>query len=365
MRIMIAGGGTGGHIFPGIAIAEEFKLREPMADVLFVGTEKGIESRLVPKEGYAIRFIRSEGIVGVGSIKGIKAMLKVPLSLKDSHNILERFRPDIAIGVGGYSSGPLVLTAFLMSIPTLIHEQNSVPGLTNRLLSNVARGIAVTYLDSMEFFPKEKTFLTGNPIRSGITRGDRQRAYRMFGLHSGLFTVFVFGGSRGAHSINMAVLEASGYLSDLREKLQFLHQTGEKDYEEVKDFYRSRDIKGTVLPFIFEMPEAYAVSDLVISRAGASTLAEITACGKASILIPYPFAARNHQEINAKKLWDLGAAQLILDRELKGKNLSEIIRHLFENPDAVSDMEKASRSLGRPDAAQRIVDLAMGLIRNK
>lgn len=364
MRIVIAGGGTGGHVFPGIAVAKELKNTVKGVEIIFIGTPNGIESRIVPKEGFDIEFIRSEGIVGKGFYRMMSSISKIPLSVKDSLTLLKDIRPHVVLGVGGYCSGPVLLSAALKGIPTIIHEQNSVPGLTNKLLGKFVNVVAVTYIESMGFFPKDKTFLAGNPVREEILRGNRDRGYREFSLDRECFTIFVFGGSQGASRINRAVSEALVYLEDFKDKIQFLHQTGEKDFDSVREFYHSRGFKGTIIPFTYNMADAYAVADLVVSRAGATTLAELTACGKAAILIPYPFAAANHQEINARKLWDLGAAQMILDKELNGKTLSDMVRYLFEEPDAISEMERISKSLGRPDATGKIIELIMSLVKN-
>ncbi|MBI4654133.1 MAG: undecaprenyldiphospho-muramoylpentapeptide beta-N-acetylglucosaminyltransferase [Nitrospirae bacterium] len=365
MRIIIAGGGTGGHVFPGIAVAQEFKRVHKDVEVIFIGTAYGIESKIVPKEGFDIRFIRSEGIVGKNIINTIRAAVRIPISLKDSYKVLKEIKPDLVFGVGGYSSGPALLIASISGIPTMIHEQNAVPGFTNSLLSRFVDVVAVTYQESLDHFPKDKTYITGNPVRQEILHGDKERGYKVFGLDKGLFTIFVFGGSRGASSINKAVTEALVYLDKFKDKIQFLHQTGEKDFNKVRDFYGTRGFKGAVIPFAYNMADAYAVADLVISRAGATTLSELTACGKAAILIPYPYAAGDHQELNAEKLWDIGAAQMLLDRGLNGKSLSELVIYLFENPDTIGEMEGMSKTLGKSDAAQKIVELAMGLIKSK
>ncbi len=365
MRVVIAGGGTGGHVFPGIAIAKELKKTAADAEITFIGTSEGIELTIVPKEGFDIRFIRSEGLVGKGIFRMIKSIGKVPLSIKDARAILREIKPDVVLGVGGYCSGPVLFSAHLMGIPTIIHEQNTVPGLTNKLLGRFVNIIAVTYLESMDFFSRDKTFLTGNPIRGEILQGDRERGCNTFHLNKELFTIFVFGGSSGAHNINRAATEALVYLNLFKDKIQFLHQTGEKDLNSVREFYQARGFKGTIIPFIYDMPDAYAVADLVISRAGATTLAELTACGKAVILVPYPYAAGNHQEVNARKLWDIGAAQMILDRELSGKTLSELIKYLFQEPDAIGEMERISKSLGKPDATKKLLELVMSLVKTK
>ena len=361
MKVIIAGGGTGGHLFPGLALAEEFRRRDNNTEVVFVGTEHGIEARIIPREGYPIKFLRAEGIVGISFLKKLRASAKMVLSVIDSYRILKSVTPDIVIGVGGYASGALVLIAGMKSIPTMIHEQNSVPGLTNKMLGLIVRRICVTYHESLSSFPMGRTFLTGNPIRSNILKGDRDAAFRLFSLDRDLFTIFIFGGSSGARSINRVMVEALNHLTDLKDRVQFLHQTGEKDYEGIREAYRKTGVRGTVAPFIYQMAEAYAASDVVISRAGATTLAELTALGKPAILIPYPFAAGRHQEFNAMKLREMGAAYMVPDNEMKGETLAKAIRELYENEAARSEMAKASRGLGRPDACGRIVDIALSL----
>jgi len=365
MRVIIAGGGTGGHLFPGLAIAEELKRRNGMTEIIFVGTEHGIEARVVPKEGYPIKFLRAEGMMGIPLHRRIPAMAKMILSFLDSYKIIKLVRPDILIGVGGYASGAIMLIAACMSIPTVILEQNCIPGFTNKVLGKFVNAICITYQESMPFFPKEKTFLTGNPVRMHILKGSRESGYRFFSLEENLFTVFVFGGSSGARSINTAVIDSLRSLNDLRDNIQFLHQTGSGDYEHVSNAYRDLGFRGMVTPFIYQMGEAYAVSDIVISRAGATTLAEMTALGKPAILIPYPYATGHHQELNAMKLLDMGAAKMILDSELSGESLAHSIRELYENEAMRTEMQKHSRILGRPEASEKVVDIAMSLVKDK
>lgn len=350
-------------MFPGLALAEEIKRRQDDAEVIFVGTEHGIESRIIPREGYPIKFLRAEGLVGVSPAKKISSAFKFLLSLADALNILKKVKPDIVIGVGGYASGAIVLMAHFKSIPTMIHEQNSVPGLANKLLGRFVDRICVTYHESLSFFPIGKTSLTGNPIRVKILKGERDSAYKLFSLDKDLFTVFIFGGSSGARSINTTMVESLNYLADMKESVQFLHQTGDRDYEKIREAYRRAGAKGTVSPFIYQMAEAYAAADLVISRAGATTLAEITALGKPSILIPYPYAAGRHQEFNAMKLREMGAAHVVLENDMKGEVLAGMIREMYESAQARADMKKASIGLGRPDACGRITDIAMSLAR--
>jgi len=363
MRVLIAGGGTGGHIFPGIAIAEELRRREDKTEVIFIGTEHGIESRIVPREGYPIKFLRAEGFVGVSLLRKIRALWKMLFSIVDSYGIIKAVSPDIVIGVGGYASVGPMLAASMMSIPAMIVEQNSVPGLANKLLGKFVKAAGVTYQESISFFPRAKTFFTGNPIRMSILTGDRDAAYDIFSLDRNKFTIFVFGGSSGARNINRAVVDSFNHMLDLKEKIQFLHQTGGRGCELVRESYRKWGFSGTVTPFIYQMSEAYEVADIVISRAGATTLAELTAIGKSAILIPYPYAAGRHQELNAGKLLEMKAARMILDQELTGEILAENIRELYENKELRHEMERQSKSVGMPDAAQRVVDIAISLIK--
>lgn len=363
LAVMFAGGGTGGHLFPGIAVAEELQKRCHDVDIVFVGTERGIEASVLPREGFPVEYVGAEGFAGTGFVRKLKSLLRMVAAVQDSFAIIGRRRPDIIIGLGGYASFATVLAGLLKKIPTVVLEQNSVPGLANKVLGRFAQAVCVTYQESMAFFPKHKTYLTGNPIRDRILRGSRVSAIKIFGLESGKFTVFVFGGSRGASSINKAMVEALQYLLDVRDELQFLHQTGEKDYEFVRDAYRSYGFRGMVTPFVFQMAEAYIVSDLVIARAGATTLAELTALGKASILIPYPFAAGGHQEFNAKKIERMQAATVVLDRDLGGKLLAEYIREMFVSGDKREKMQLSARALGQPHAAGKVADIAMSLAR--
>lgn len=363
MKVMIAGGGTGGHLFPALAVADEFRRRDSSAEIVFLGTEHGIEARIIPREGYTIRFLFAHGFVGMSAFKKMKAVFGVFLSMISSYKMFKEIKPDVVIGAGGYASLSPVITAFLMSIPTMILEQNTVPGLANRMLGKIAGAVAVTYQESISVFPRGRTFLTGNPIRGKILKGSKDAAYSIFALEKNKFTVFVFGGSLGARSINNAVLAAFSSMLDLKDKIQFLHQTGEKDCEFVRETYRRWGFRGTVVPFIFQMAEAYSVADLIVSRAGATTLAEITAIGKPAVLIPYPYAAGAHQEINANKLAEIKAAKMILDHQLKGEILAQTIREFFADEDLRKEMERNSRSVGRPDAAQKIVDIAESLAR--
>ena len=362
MRVVIAGGGTGGHLFPGVALAEELARKEK-ALVTFVGTEKGIESRVIPRVGFQIKYLPVEGVMGRSLPGKVRALLKLAVSFTRSRRLLFSACPDIVIGTGGYASVSTVMMAWTMSIPTLILEQNVVPGAANRMLGKFfASAVAATYQESMSSFPQDRTYLTGNPVRLEIFKAERGPSLELFGLLPERFTVFIFGGSSGARSINNAASGALNYLLDVKDKIQFLHQSGERDYQGVREAYRKGGFQAMVAPFIFQMPEAYAVADLVVSRAGATTLAELTALGMPAVLIPYRYAGE-HQEFNARKLSELGAARFIKDAELSGEILASEILRLMESGEERSLMSRRSRSIGKPDAARRVADIAMSLVK--
>jgi len=246
MRVLIAGGGTGGHVYPGLAVADVLRREVPSAEVLFVGTARGIEENVVPRAGYAIRFVRAEGFVGRGIVGALRALWKIPLALADSRRILDAFQPDLVLGVGGYASGPTVLSAWLRGIPTLVHEQNSVPGLTNRILGRFADAVAITYNETKRYFRTANTFTTGNPIRTGIGAVSRPEAARRLEIDPAIFTILLFGGSRGAHSLNRAMVDALPLLDDLGNGVQIIHQTGPKDHPDVLSAYRRSPFRGAI-----------------------------------------------------------------------------------------------------------------------
>lgn len=326
MKVIIAGGGTGGHLYPGIAIAREL-LREPGNEVLFVGTRQGIEARVLPGEGLPLRFISVGKLKGMKLASTLKTLFTLPRSILQSLRLLQEIRPDVVIGVGGYASGPVALAAWLCRRPLLIIEPNSYAGFANRVLGRLARKVVLCFpgTDRQQFFPKQKTVQAGPLVRKGIDKGDRQKALRDFGLEPGKFTVFVMGGSGGAHAINMAMKEAAKGLSKLA-NLQILHQTGVSDVVDVAAAYREAGVPAAVLPYVIDMAGAYAVADLVVSRSGATTVAELAVFGKRAVLIPFPFAADNHQEYNARTLAALGSAEVLLQRELTTEKLAAVIQ---------------------------------------
>jgi len=326
MKVVIAGGGTGGHLYPGIAIAREL-LKESGNEVVFVGTAQGIEAKVLPKEGLPVRFITVGKLKGMNLLSIIKTMVLMPMSVLQSLKMLREIRPDVVIGVGGYSSGPMGLAALGLRVPLFIVEPNSYAGLANRKLGNLADKVVLCFpgTGAQRFFPPKKTVNLGPLVRKGIEQGDRDKALTDFGLEPGRFTVFVMGGSGGAHAINMAMKQASVYLKDVRD-LQVLHQTGEQDVVEVAAGYRDAGVKAVVRPYIHDMAGAYAAADLVVGRSGATTVAELAVCGKHAVLVPFPFAADNHQEYNAMALAARGMAEVIIQRDLTPEKLAGVIK---------------------------------------
>jgi len=372
MKLVIAGGGTGGHLFPGIAVAEEFLARDPGNEVLFVGTERGIEARAVPAAGYRLELISAAGIRGKRGLSQFTGIAKMFYGYAQSRKVLKAFRPDLVLGVGGYASLPMVLAAGGMRIPHFIHEQNAIPGQTNRLLARFADKVFITLEESARYFPKDSTLLTGNPLRRQIldmvesvksshptldNGVEKLPPFQGEGRGGdGVFKLFIFGGSQGAHAINMAMLAALPLLKESRVKLVITHQTGEKDCDVVADAYRAAGMDARVTPFISDMASEYARADLIICRAGATTIAEVTACGKTCLFIPFPHAVDDHQRRNAEALLKKDACFMLLEQELTGKRLAETITELAADPGKVKRTAGLAFGLARLDAARIIVD---------
>jgi len=349
LRILVAGGGTGGHLYPGIAVVRELLARDPRTRATFVGTRQGIEARVVPREGFELDVIRSGGLKGKSMAARARGLRLLPLGAADAWRVLSRRRPHIVMGVGGYSSGPVVLLAALRGIPTLLLEQNAVPGLTNRLLAPFVGAAAVTYETTLPFF-RGKGFVSGNPVRSEFF-GDSGMPSGPAGVP---LRVLIFGGSQGAHAINVAAVEAAPQLARTAGDLAVTHQTGERDLEMVREGYRRE-------PFLFEMAREMKQADLLVCRAGATTLAEITAAGRPSILVPLPTATDDHQRKNAEVLARAGAAAVIDQRDLTGAALADRIVALGADASQREQMAEAARALARPDAARLIADRVTAL----
>jgi UDP-N-acetylglucosamine--N-acetylmuramyl-(pentapeptide) pyrophosphoryl-undecaprenol N-acetylglucosamine transferase len=354
MRVILAGGGTGGHLFPGLAVAREFQLRDAMTEILFIGTSQGIEARVLPQEGVALELLSVRGLKGRGLRGALEALYGIPASLLRSLSIIGRFRPQIIIGLGGYSSGPFVLAGKLRGIRCAIMEQNLRPGFTNKILARLVDRVFTSYPESAEFFLGAHVVETGNPVR-WRKLPEVEKSHKL--------TLLIFGGSLGAHRINIAALDALAKLGDLSARIRIIHQTGQADLSMIKDAYASLPFEAEITPFIEKMDEAYAAADLVLCRAGATTVAELTAFGKAAILVPFPYAIYDHQRANAQALAQRGAAEMILDQELTGDSLAERIRNLASSAARLNGMAAAARLLGRPEAAARIVDECYALER--
>lgn len=360
MRVMIAGGGTGGHLFPGIALAEEIVTRHPKNDVVFVGTDRGLEARVVPQNGFVFEAIKSRGLKGMGVVKMMLGLLLLPVSFFSAIGLLRKYRPDVVVGVGGYSSGPVVLMAWLLRIPTAIQEQNALPGFTNKVLGKFVNAIFVSFEAAIPFFPSKRAHALGNPIRRALL----ENFLRSKVAHEH-FTLLIFGGSLGARGINSRVIEALPFLKDLKDQVHIVHQTGKADLETVKKGYADAEFPADVREFIDDMASAYLGADLVLCRAGATTLAELTVCKKASILVPFPHATDDHQAVNAKALVDAGAAVMFREAELTGEKLATAIRELKNDPPRLAKMEKAAGVLGRPEASGEIAQVLQQLCLDK
>jgi UDP-N-acetylglucosamine--N-acetylmuramyl-(pentapeptide) pyrophosphoryl-undecaprenol N-acetylglucosamine transferase len=360
MRMLVAGGGTGGHVFPGIALAEEVVGRHPGNDVVFAGTARGLEATVVPAAGFPIELIEVRGLKGKGVLGALLNLLLLPRAFLQSLRILRKWRPDMVVGVGGYASGPVVLMAWVLRIPTAIQEQNAIAGLTNRILGWFSRAAFTAFPEAAQYFSRRKVYQLGNPIRRQLM----ENYMRPVVVHPRP-RLLVFGGSQGAHALNMRVVEALPHLADLRGQLAITHQTGARDRDAVEKGYRVCGFEPDVREFITDMSAAYAESDLVVCRAGATTLAELTVCKKPSILIPFPFAADNHQYVNAKSLVDAGAAVMIEERDLTGELLAHEIQAILSDPARRTLMARAAGRLGSPQAAKEIADVCIELVRRR
>jgi UDP-N-acetylglucosamine--N-acetylmuramyl-(pentapeptide) pyrophosphoryl-undecaprenol N-acetylglucosamine transferase len=359
MKLIVAGGGTGGHLFPGIAVAEEFLSRDDSNQVVFVGSEKGIEARTIPQLGYNLELISAAGVRGKSSLAKLKGATMLLYGYAQSRKLLQQHRPDLVLGVGGYASLPMVLAAKGMNIPRFIHEQNSLPGMSNKVLSRIADKVFISLEESAKFFPKDSTLLTGNPLRRQILEmliSEKDTSSKN-GDIEGEFHLFIFGGSQGAHALNVALPQAVAQLSaEERRRLVITHQTGKDDHQQVTSAYQAINFKADVRPFIDDMATAYHKADLVICRAGATTIAEVTALGKPCLFIPFPHATDDHQRLNAEALLKKGACEMLLERDLNGTPLITTMSRLMNSPTELQQMGANAAGLARIDAARIIVD---------
>jgi UDP-N-acetylglucosamine--N-acetylmuramyl-(pentapeptide) pyrophosphoryl-undecaprenol N-acetylglucosamine transferase len=360
LRVVVAGGGTGGHLYPGIAVAREIRRRDPEARVTFAGTARGLEARVLPREGFELDVIRSGGFKGKSLGTRARNAVLLVSGAAGAWSILGRRSPDVVIGLGGYSSGPVVLLAALRGIPTLLMEQNAVPGLTNRLLARVVSAASVAFDPTTAYFGG-KAFVTGNPVRPEFLEAGHTEIAEGEARPPGATGVLIFGGSQGAHAINVAMVEAAAELVAASIDLVLTHQTGERDVDVVREGYRRAGQAARVEPFLFAMAREMTAADLIVCRSGATTVAEITAIGRPAILIPLPTATDDHQRKNAEVLAQVGAAEVIEQRDLTGGRLAGRIVNLVRDPERRRLMGQAARRLARPDAASRIVDRVFGL----
>ena len=354
MKVLIAAGGTGGHIYPGIAVAKEIMRRDAESEVLFVGTARGLETKIVPDNGFQLSLINSAGLKNVGFVGKLKGLFILPKSFLEARSLIKSFKPDVVIGAGGYVSGPVLLMASLMRVPTLVMDSNALPGFTNRRLARFVDKAALTFEEALPFFGK-KGIVTGNPVRKEFFDIEPKAKAEKINL-------LIFGGSQGARAINNAMADALEYLQNFKEKLQITHQTGEADVEKIAEFYKRAGMEtGDVRPYISNMVEEFSKADLIICRAGATTCAELAAAGRAAIMIPLPTAADDHQRKNAEALQNAGAARMLLQRDLNGETLAKEIIDLINSPEKITAMSQAAKKLARQDAAERTVDIIENL----
>lgn len=367
MKAVISGGGTGGHIYPGIAIAKALREKYPDAEILFVGTSSGLEAEVVPKAGFKFESIDIQGFSRKMSFKNILTVFKAIRACAASFRFIRSEKPDIVIGTGGYVCGPVLLCAAILGIPTLIQEQNAFPGVTNRILSRVVQKVAVGYEESVKYFKfPERVVVTGNPIRREIITRTREEGIRAFNLDPNKKTLLVFGASQGARTINDAVLGALPRIK-MEPNLQVIWVTGKGDYDRVCDLVGGigESDKGNIIikPYLDNMEDAYAVASLVVCRGGAISLAEVTAKGLPAIIVPYPYATDNHQEYNAKALVSRGAAMMVRDGEFTSDKLYDLVKELLDNPKKLLEMSRNSLACGNPDATLRILRSIEEIIR--
>jgi UDP-N-acetylglucosamine--N-acetylmuramyl-(pentapeptide) pyrophosphoryl-undecaprenol N-acetylglucosamine transferase len=354
MRVIIAGGGTGGHVIPALAIAHQLK-KQFAAEILFIGTARGIETRLVPQAGFPLDLIKVGGLKNVSLMTRARTMFDLPRALWVSGRMLNDFNPDVVIGVGGYASGPAMFAAIRRRIPTLAFEPNVVPGFANRLVARWVSAAAVHFEETCEYFPNCK--VTGVPVREAF--------FNIPAKSSGSLTLLVFGGSQGARAINQAMVESLPGLRQRIPDLHIIHQTGQRDYDHVLAAYEKAGVSGEVHKFIDDMPATFARADLLVCRSGASTVAEITAAGKPAIFVPFPRAADDHQNVNARALERAGAAIVVEESNLGAAYLVDTVASVLADPNRLQGMSAAAKSLAHPRAVQEIAEMVEGLIARK
>ncbi len=358
MKLLLAGGGTGGHLFPAVALAETLKSQDSTAKILFVGTKNGLEYRILPKLGWDLETVNISGFTGKGVLAKVAVMTKLCQSIMQGRAILKRFRPDAVIGVGGYASAPLVIAARSLNLPILLHEQNAIPGMTNRWLARWADRVCVAFDQTVNEFKGIDAIVTGNPLRAGISNASQ--------VGGSPPTLLVFGGSRGAKAINEAICAALPDLLKADSEIRIIHQTGEEDFEHVRSAYAASGCRNArIEPFIDDMSAVYRQAALVVCRAGATTIAELTASGLPSVMIPYPFAAGDHQKANAVALVAKQAAIMLEQEELTGESLAKTVNELLSDRERLQRMATAAKGEGKSDAAKSILVICREMIADR
>lgn len=360
MRVLIVGGGTGGHLFPAVALAETFMKKSADNQVRFVTTQRALDSQILSGRGFSFIPLKMEGIKGKGLVGKLSSSYQLPPAFSRSLKIIGEYRPEMVLGVGGYVSGPVILAAWSKRIPCAVQEQNAIPGVTNRLLGRVVDRVFLAFEESGSYFPKNKIRITGNPIRQELKKVACREV-----PPAGPLTLLILGGSQGAHRINQAVKDSLEGLLPLKNELYFIHQTGDRDAEELDRAYQEKGFKHQVMAFISDMAWAYGQADMIIGRAGAMTITEIMALGKPSLLIPFPFAANNHQEYNARSLIKAGAAEMILEEDLNPVSLTDRLRDWLAHREKLIKMGEKAKTMGRWQAAEEIVEECYRLVEDK
>lgn len=367
MKIVVSGGGTGGHIYPAIALIRHLLNEDDTVECLYIGTENGLEADIVPKQGIPLKTVKISGFKRKVSLENVKTIFRFLSAVRKSKKYIEEFQPDVVIGTGGYVCGPVVYAAAKKKIPTIIHEQNSVPGLTNKFLARYVTSIAISFPDSAKFFPTEKVVMTGNPRASEVVKSEFSKdktRLKELGLNPEKKTVLVVGGSRGAKPINDAIMNTIDQWKD--KDYQCLYVTGEAHYQKVKEQFNQHEneIKNLVyVPYIHDMPVVLNEVDLIVARAGATSLAEITALGLPSILIPSPYVTNNHQEKNARSLEKESAAKVILEKEFTPEKLMKEIDYILNDKQTWMSMKEGALRLGKPNASEDLEKLIKKVIR--
>lgn len=358
LKIIIAGGGTAGHINPGIAIAKQILKNHPDAQILFVGTEKGLEKELVPKEGFELRFISVKGFKRKMSFDTLVSVKELIKGMYQTRKIINEYKPDIVIGTGGYVCGPVLINASFMGIPTIIHEQNVYPGVTNRILSRFVDVVMVSFEESKKYIKSKNVYVTGNPVRYEILNSNRIASRKNLGIDNNEKLLVVFGGSIGAEKINRILVD---YIkSAVPENVKLIFGTGAKQYNDVSNSLQNVKYDKTkinILPYIDNMGDVMAAADLMVCRAGAITLSEITVIGVPAILIPSPNVTHNHQEYNARALEKVGAAKVITEKDLSEIDFGCLVNDILLDDKTLFKMGQRSRSIGRKDATEKIIDI--------